>query len=146
MIEALLFLHILLFVFSFAFTAGIGILSQKIAAKGDANLTLAVFRTAQPLSMAGGFGWIATALVGGALAAMMGHDMAATWLVWSYAAFAVLILSGFLMHAPWQAKVIATPPGPALDALLKSPSHRIANILSAISVLAILYLMTARPG
>lgn len=146
MIEALLFLHILLFIFSFAFTAGNGILAQKIAARGDANVTLAVFRASHPLSMAGGFGWILTALTGAWLAVTMGYDMTASWLLWSYAAFAVLILSGFLMHAPWHAKLIATPPGPELDALLKAPGHRIANILSAISVLAILYLMTARPG
>jgi hypothetical protein len=52
------------------------------------------------------------------------------------------------MHSPWQAKVIAASVsgGPELDALLKAPAHKIANALSAVSVLALLYLMTARPG
>ena len=144
----LLSLHILLFVFSFAFTAGIGILGNRIARGGDAKTIHAYFSAAQPLSMAGGIGWIVTALTGVALASAYGWDLMAPWLVASYGAFAVLILVGFLMHAPWMAKVIAASaaPGPELDALLRASSHRIASILSAISVLALIVLMTARPG
>ena len=132
MIEFLLFLHILLFVFSFAFTAGIGILSDRVARTGDAKAIHAVFRAARPLSITGGIGWILTA----------------AWLLFSYAAFAVLILSGALLHSPWQAKVLAASaaPGPELDALLRSPIHRIASGLSAVSVLVLLYLMIARPA
>jgi hypothetical protein len=60
----------------------------------------------------------------------------------------VLILVGFLMHSPWQAKVIAASAAPSaeLDRLLHAPSHRIASILSALSIVALVYLMTARPG
>jgi hypothetical protein len=148
MTESLLFLHILLFIFSFAFTAGLGILTNKLARGGDAKVIHAAFQAARPLSMAGGIGWILTALAGGALAARMGVDTTAPWLLGSYAAFAVLILVGFLMHAPWQAKVIAASaaPGPQLDAVLKAPSHKIASAASALTILILLYLMTARPG
>ena len=33
--------------------------------------------------------------------------MTAPWLIYSYIAFAVLILTGFLLHNSWQAKVVA---------------------------------------
>jgi hypothetical protein len=60
----------------------------------------------------------------------------------------VLILSGFLLHSPWQAKVIAASatPGPELQSLLHAPMHRIASILSALSILTLIVLMTVRPG
>jgi uncharacterized membrane protein len=148
MIEALLFLHILLFVFAFGLTAGLGFLTDRIARGGDARMIHAAFTASRPLSMTGGFLWILAALAGGALAAAMGYEMGAPWLLGAYAAFAVLIIVGFGMHAPWQARVIAASaaPGPQLEAVLKAPAHKIANALSALSVLALLYLMTARPG
>jgi len=148
MTEFLLVLHILLFVFSFAFTAGIGILGDRLARGGDAKAIHAYFSAARPLSLGGGFGWILTALTGGALASAFGWNMMAPWLLASYAAFLVLILVGFLMHAPWQAKVIAASaaPGAELERLLHAPAHRIASMLSALSILALVYLMTARPG
>lgn len=148
MTEALLFFHILFFVFSFAFTAGIGILLDRVARSRDAKTIYTAFSAARPLSITGGIGWLLTAAVGAGLAHAYGYEMGAPWLLGSYAAFAVLILSGFLLHSPWQAKVIAASasPGPELDALLASPIHRIASGLSAASILTILYLMTARPG
>ena len=148
MTEFLLFLHILLFVFSFAFTAGISILNDRVARTGDTKAIHAVFRAARPLSLIGGIGWILTALVGAALAVAYGYDLTASWLLCSYAAFAVLILTGFLLHSPWQAKVLAASaaPGPELDALLRSPIHRVASGLSAVSVLVLIYLMIARPA
>lgn len=148
MTEVLLFLHIVLFAFSFAFTAGFGILGNRIAGTGDAKTIHAYFRVARPMAMVGGVGWILTAAVGGALASAFGFDMRAPWLVASYAAFAVLVLVGFLIHLPWQAKVIAASAGPSpdLNAVLRAPIHRIATILSALSILTIVFLMTARPG
>lgn len=108
----------------------------------------ALFSAARPLSIAGGIGWILTALAGAALAQAYGFDMAAPWLLGSYAAFAVLILTGFRLHSPWQAKVIAASatPGLELKALLASPRHRLASGPSSLSILTLLYLMTARPG
>ena len=148
MTQLLLALHILLFAFSFAFTAGAGILGDRIARGGDAKVIHAYFSAARPLSIAGGIGWILTALVGGALAGAFGLPMTAPWLLGSYAAFAVLILSGFLLHSPWQAKVVAASaaPGPELQQLLHAPSHRFASIVSALSILALIFLMTVRPG
>ncbi|HVZ27211.1 MAG TPA: hypothetical protein VG798_01010 [Rhizomicrobium sp.] len=144
----LLFLHIVLFVFSFAFTAGFGILGDRIAATGDAKTIHAYFRMARPMAIAGGIGWILTALAGGVLAGAFAFDMTAPWLLASYGAFAVLILVGFLIHLPWQAKVIAASAGqgPDLNAVLHAPSHRIATIVSALSILTIIFLMTVRPG
>ena len=148
MTQLLLALHILLFAFSFAFTAGTGIVGDRIARAGDAKIIHAYFSTLRPLSIAGGIGWILTALVGGALASAFGLDMTAPWLLGSYAAFAVLILSGFLLHSPWQAKVVAASaaPGPELQQLLHAPMHRVASIVSALSILTLIILMTVRPG
>jgi hypothetical protein len=148
MIEFLLFLHILFFVFSFAFTAGISILCDRVARAGDAKTIHAVFSAAKPLSIVGGMGWILTGAVGAALAGALGLDMAAPWLLGAYAAFAVLVLNGFLVHRRLQDKVIAASlsPGPELDALLRAPLHRIASAVSAVSILTLIYLMTARPG
>ena len=148
MTQLLLALHILLFAFSFAFTAGAGILGNRIARTGDAKVIHAYFSALRPLSIAGGIGWILTALMGGALASSVGLDMAAPWLLGSYAAFAVLILTGFLVHSPWQAKVVAASaaPGPELQQLLQAPRHKIASLVSALSILALVFLMTVRPG
>jgi hypothetical protein len=148
MTEFLLFLHIVLFVFSFAFTAGIGILGDRIAGTGDAKIIHAYFSAARPMSAVGGVGWILTGAVGGALAGAFGFNMMAPWLLASYAAFAVLVLVGFLMHLPWQGRVImaSAGPSPELNALLHAPMHRVATILSALSILAIVFLMTVRPG
>jgi hypothetical protein len=148
MTQWLLALHILLFAFSFAFTAGTGIVGDRIARAGDAKIIHAYFSAIRPLSIAGGIGWILTALVGGALASAFGLDMTAPWLLGSYAAFAVLILSGFLLHSPWQAKVVAASaaPGPELQQLLHAPVHRFASIASSLSILTLVFLMTVRPG
>jgi hypothetical protein len=148
MTEFLLILHILLFMFSFAFTAGVGIIGNRVAGTRDAKTIHAYFSAVRPLSLTGGIGWILTAATGGALAHAYGLDMSARWLIYSYAAFAVLILTGFLVHAPWQAKVVAASatPGPELDRLLNAPAHRIASIVSALSVLTLVYLMTVWPG
>ena len=72
MTEFLLLLHILLFMFSFALTAGIAFLTNRVARGGDAQTIHAVFSAARPLSMAGGIGWLLTAATGGALAAIDG--------------------------------------------------------------------------
>jgi hypothetical protein len=148
MIELLLFLHILLFVFAFTFTAGTSILLGRVAATRDTKIIHATFTAARPLSVTGGICWLLTALVGMGLAHAYGLDVATPWLVYSYGAFAVLILTGFLLHSPWQAKVIAASASGegALDALLQSPIHRIASGVSAVSVLTLIYLMTAKPG
>src|SRR3954462_3796866 len=148
MTQLLLALHILLFAFSFAFTAGTGILGDRVARTGDAKIIHAYFSAVRPLSIAGGIGWIVTALIGAALARAYGLDMTAPWLLGSYAAFAVLILSGFLLHSPWQAKIIAASaaPGPELQRLLHAPMHRVASIVSALSILTLVFLMTVRPG
>src|SRR6202012_3806949 len=83
MTEVLLFLHIVLFIFSFAFTAGIGILGDRIARAGDAKTIHAYFSAARPLSVVGGVGWILTAAIGGALASAFGFNMLAPWLLGS---------------------------------------------------------------
>jgi hypothetical protein len=148
MTELLLFLHILLFVFAFTFTAGTSILLGRVAATRDAKTIHAAFSAARPLSITGGICWLLTALIGAGLAHAYGLELMAPWLVYSYAAFAVLILTGFLLHSPWQAKVIAAsaPDGADLETVLQSPVHRIASGISAASVLTLVYLMTARPG
>jgi len=148
MTELLLFLHILLFVFSFTFTAGVSILLGRVAATRDARIIHAAFSAARPLSRTGGICWLLTALAGMGLAHAYGLELTAPWLLYSYAAFAVLMLVGFLIHLPWQAKVIAASAsgGAELDGLLQAPVHRIASGVSAASVLILVYLMTARPG
>ncbi|HKQ45624.1 MAG TPA: DUF2269 family protein [Rhizomicrobium sp.] len=148
MTEFLLFLHILLFVFSFTFTAGTGIIGSRLVRGRDAKIIHAYFSAVRPLSAAGGIGWLLTAGAGFALARAYGYDLMETWLLCSYAAFAVLFLVGALVHSPWQAKVLAASanPGPELEALLNAPIHRITSAVSGISVLTLVYLMTARPA
>src|ERR1700749_4311375 len=101
MTQLLLALHILLFAFSFAFTAGAGILGDRIARGGDAKIIHAYFSAARPLSIPGGIGSILTALVGGALASSCVLPMTVPGLLGSVADFAVLILSGVLLPCPW---------------------------------------------
>jgi uncharacterized membrane protein len=148
MTEALLLAHILLFMFSFAFTGGLGIYLQRVARTGDARAIHAAFSAAQPLSKAGGIGWILTGIAGGALAQAYGYNPAEAWLLGTYVLFLVLLLNGFLLHLPWQKRVLAASAGPNPDlvAALNAPSHRIASIVSALCVLSLLYLMTARPA
>lgn len=149
MLHVLLVLHLLLFIFSFAFTAGFGILMARVSRSGDAQKIYAVFSATHPLMLAGGIGWILTALAGIALAISDGFALSEPWLVYSYVAFAVLILTGFLVHRPQHDKVIAASahgPSPELDALLKSPVSALAGMVSAICVIALVYLMTSRMG
>jgi uncharacterized membrane protein len=149
MLHILLVLHLLLFMFSFAFTAGFGVLLARVSRSGDAKKIHAVFSAARPLNLAGGVGWILTALTGIALAIREGMPLSEPWLIYSYAAFAVLILNGFLVHRPQHDKVIAASangPSPELDTLLKSPANGLAGLVSGISVIALVYLMTSRMG
>jgi hypothetical protein len=149
MIRILLVLHLLFFVFSFAFTAGSGILQARVAGTRDAGLIHRFFSMARPFSLAGGIGWIVTALLGLMVAMQAGMNLGQPWLLWSYAAFAVLILTGFLFHSPHQKKVIAASaggPSPELDALLKSPAGPVGGLVSLLAVVALVWLMTARLG
>ena len=153
MLGLLLTLHILVFVMAFAFTAGVGILSARVARLRDARVIHGVFVAARPLQWVGGIGWFVAGALGAWLAVAAGLPLDQPWLLWSYAAFAVLVVAGLGMHAPWQAKVIAASAGstdgivtPELDGLLRSPVHPIASALSAVSFIALVYLMTAQPG
>lgn len=146
MTEVLLYLHILLFMFSFAFTGGLSIFLARVARSGDAGAIKAAFAAANPLARAGGIGWILTGLVGGGLAQALGYDPAAPWLVGTYGVFIILLANGFLLHLPWQRRVLAAAPGPELDAALTAPIHKIASIVSALCVLTLVFLMTVRPG
>ena len=147
MVHILLALHLVLFAFSFAFTAGLGILQARVTKSGDARKIHDVFSAARPLSIAGGIGWIVTALVGVGLAQAAGYDLGASWLVWSYVLFAVLMAVGFGLHSPHQAKVIAASANgmtPELQAMLKSPVIPLAGMVSALGVIAIVYLMSSQ--
>ena len=149
MLHILLVLHLVLFAFSFAFTAGLGILQTRVGKSGDARKIHDVFSAARPFSAAGGIGWIVTAVVGVGLAQTAGYDLTAPWLVWSYVLFVVLMIVGLGVHHPYQAKVIAASANgmtPELQTLLKSPVAPLAGMVSALSVIAIVYLMTSQMG
>jgi uncharacterized membrane protein len=153
MLGVLLTLHILVFVIAFAFTAGVGILSARVARSRDARSIHGVFVAARPLQWVGGIGWFVAGALGVWVAAEAGLPFDQRWLLWSYVAFVVLVVAGLGMHAPWQAKVIAASASstdgivtPELDRLLHSPVHPIASALSAVSFIALVYLMTAQPG
>lgn len=146
MTNTLLFLHILLFMFSFAFTGGVGVLLKRMARGGDQATIQAAYRAAAPLTMAGGIGWILTGLTGGALAQSYGLNPAAPWLLASYAVFVILILNGFLLHRRLHMQVVAATPGPGLEVALAAPAHRVAAAISGLCVLALLFLMVVRPG
>jgi hypothetical protein len=52
------------------------------------------------------------------------------------------------MHLPWQRKVIAASdlPGPELDGLLRAKINRVASGVATVSILILVYMMSARPG
>ena len=62
MTGVLLTLHILVFVIAFAFTAGVGILSARVARSGDASVIHGVFVAARPLQWVGGIGWFVSSV------------------------------------------------------------------------------------
>jgi len=146
----LLSLHILVFALSLAFTAGVGILCARVARTGNPEAIRTTFTAARPLQTAGGIGWLVTAALGMAVASSFAIPLTETWLLWSYAAFAVLFLSGVALHNPWAAKVVAAASdgqkSEELQALLRSPVSPLASALSAASVIALIYLMSVRPG
>jgi hypothetical protein len=153
MLNLLITLHILVIAFAFAFTAGIGILSARIVRSRDVRLIQGVFATARPLQWTGAIGWFVAAALGAVIAVEAGIPLDAPWLLYSYVAFGVLVVAGVVLHAPWQAKVIAaaaaSPDGtvtPELDRVLRAPVSPIASALSALSFIALVYLMTAQPG
>jgi hypothetical protein len=153
MLGLLIALHILVISFAFAFTAGIGILSARIVRSRDVRLIQGVFAAARPLQWTGAIGWFVAAALGVAIAALARVPFDTPWLLYSYAAFAVLVIAGVVLHAPWQAKVLAiaaaSPDGavtPELDRVLHAPVNPIASALSALSFIALIYLMTAQPG
>ena len=146
MTQALLFIHILLFVFSFAFTAGISILGDMMIKTGDAKTIQATFRVIVPLSTIGGIVWLLTGVAGATLAGAYGYSLTAPWLVGAYVLFALLLIVGFGLHLPWDRKVVAAAPGPELDAVLKAPIHKIASAISSVCILGLVFLMIFRPG
>jgi hypothetical protein len=153
MLNLLITLHILVIAFAFAFTAGIGILSARIVRSRDVRLIQGVFATARPLQWTGAIGWFVAAALGAVIAVETGIPLDAPWLLYSYVAFGVLVVAGIVLHAPWQAKVIAaaaaSPDGtvtPELDRVLRAPVSPIASALSALSFIVLIYLMTAQPG
>src|ERR1700704_2309716 len=148
MLGVLLTLHILVFVIAFAFTAGVGILSARVARSRDARSIHGVFVAARPLQWVGGIGWFVAGALGAWIAVEAGVALGPPRLFWALGGCA-----GLGMHAPWQAKVITASAGsmdgivtPELDRLLRSPVHPIASALSAVSFIALVYLMTAQPG
>lgn len=152
-LDLLLSLHILIVVFAFAFTAGVGILASRVARSRDARAIHAVFAAAQPLATFGGIGWIVAGALGAWIAAKAGIPFDSPWLLGSYAALAVLVGSGLALHAPWMTRVIRASAGSGdgtvsaeLDALLRSPVSSIASAVSGVCFVALIYLMTARPG
>jgi uncharacterized membrane protein len=148
MTNLLLLVHILLFAFSFAFTVGNGILLDRVAATRDAGIIHAAFSRAMPLSIAGGTGWLLTGITGAVLAHLMGYDLAAPWLLVTYALFVVLMAVGIGMHKPWMARVVkaSAKGGAEMDAALNASEHKIANAISAFGVLILVWLMVAKPG
>ena len=150
MLHILLAAHLVLFAFSLAFTAGLGILQSRVARSGDVQKIHDLFSACRPLSMTGGIGWLVTAALGLGLAQTAGYDLTASWLIWSYGLFALFLAVGFGIHAPYQAKVIAASAGgvmtPQLQHLLKAPLERAAGAASAVAVIGIVWLMTSRMG
>lgn len=144
MLHVLLAAHLVLFAFSFAFTAGLGILQSRAARSGDAKRIHDVFSACRPLSITGGILWIVTALVGVVLAQVAGIPLDTPWLLWSYAGFAVLMVVGFGIHSPHQAHIIAASANgdsPELQTMLKSPMAPVAGMISALAVIGIVWLM-----
>jgi uncharacterized membrane protein len=150
MYDWLLLLHILAFAMSLALTAGVAILAGRVARSRDAKAIHTAFAAAQPLTIVGGVGWLVTAGLGIGLIHDLGIPFSELWVMLSLGIFAVLVVVGFGVHAPWHAKVIAASAGgemnPALEALLRAPTSPVASAVSAFCVVALTYLMIVKPG
>ena len=155
MINLVTVLHIVSFGFAMALTTGVSILLQAVAAKADARTIHKVFSAAVPMTMVGGTLWLVTGVLGFWLASLYGHSLTAPWLIGAYVAYAVLMVVGFGGHTPWNKKVVALSAAdaaagetvsPALQAHLHAPAEKIFGLLSALSLLALLYLMVFKPS
>jgi hypothetical protein len=150
MATIMLFVHVLCFAAALMLTTGVSIALSRVAATRDPRVIARVFSVARPLQIGGGVMWIVTGALGGWLASTMGP---APWLPYAYVAFAVLLLAGFGLHAPWSAKVgrlAAADPGetagPELSAAIDAPLEKVAKLVSSMAILALIWLMVAKPG
>ena len=156
MVAILLYVHILCFAIALMLTAGVGILLNKVAASGASVRTIdTMFSAAKPLQITGGVLYLVAGVLGGWLAHAEGFPPATPWLLGVYVAYAVLMLVGFGIHAPWGARVskMAKADAAAGDAMspeltkaLHAPIEKAANLLTTLSILALIYLMIAKPG
>jgi uncharacterized membrane protein len=155
MLPILLVLHIVCFGLAMSLTAGVGMLLGRIAASQDLRLIHKAFAMAAPLPKIGGALWFAAAGLGLATAVVAGLPLGAGWLIASYAAFAVLAAVGLGVHAPWQAKVVRLSAAdvaagetvrPELAAALASPLEKLATVLTLLGIIALIWLMVAKPG
>lgn len=150
MTTIVLFAHILCFALALMLTTGVSLALARVAGTRDPRVIAKVFSVARPLQAAGGILWLVTGALGGWLAMSMGP---APWLRYAYVAFAVLLLTGFGLHLPWSAKVrklAAADPGetagPELSAAIDAPLEKVAKLISSLAILALIWLMVAKPG
>lgn len=150
MATTVLFVHILCFAIALMLTTGVSIALGRVAATRDPRVIAKVFAVARPLQIAGGMLWLVTGGLGAWLATRIGP---APWLHYAYLAFAVLILTGFGVHAPWSAKVgrlaaadAGEMAGPELSAAIDAPLEKVAKLVSTAAILVLIWLMVAKPG
>ena len=150
MYEILLTLHIVAFGMALALTAGASILAGRVGGSKDPAIIHTVYGALYPVTMTGGMLWFVTGALGFWVAAEVGLSLGETWLTMSFAVFAVLLVTGFFVHAPYIRAVIAASERgamtPELEKALASPAGPIASAVSAVSTIALVYLMIAKPG
>jgi uncharacterized membrane protein len=144
--------HILSFVAAFAFTEGLAILLRGIATKHNPSIVEAMFLRGRRFSAVGGTLWLATAVSGMVLAWHLDISLSSVWVTWSLVLFAVLFLTGILVHARWENLVLRaaqralnTGSEEELRRLSAAPWKRVGQFVSAVCIIAITALMVAKP-
>lgn len=147
----LLFFHVLVMFFAFAFTAGSGVFMAVVTMTEDVNVIRAATRVNRRFGMIGGILLLVGLILGGALAGEMGLSMTATWLIVTWICVVILLIVGFAVLMPHVAQISkaaqASGPqmSPELKAVLSNPAGRIAGPIGGLMWIIIIAMMVLRP-
>lgn len=147
-----IFLHVLFVLVAFAFTTGVGVAMAAIGRSADPRAIRVAVRVGRPMTLTGGVLLLVAVLWGFVTAAKMQLPLSAPWLVAAYVMAAILLLLGFLVFAPWLARLgeaaQASPDDRAsadLVAVANARAPAIAGPISGLLWLGLLYVMFFKP-
>ena len=147
----LLFLHVLVMFFAFAFTAGSGMFMAAAVQTEDASVARTATRINRRFGMTGGILLLIGLILGGVVAGQMGLSMSATWLIVTYVCVVLILILGFGVLMPFAARiskaaeVSGAEASPELKAALRNPTGRIAGPITGLLWIVIIAMMVFRP-